>query len=972
MRSPTGFTRLGLLAALLLAVAIMAAVPLLPLRAQQERYDSLRAEAEKRFQEGSFALSRDLYLEAGKLQLNEDARRWVDFRLADTLWRSQAATQTSDQSNYEAARKQLDLLVRDIQRVEDRDRVWAEVEESLADSYWLPRESRNWGAAWEHYQKALEWWAGSKDLDLARARYLAILFRVAEPPLAQGDYYYYGYYGNMIPLDLLQNGLKIAREPRDLAHLHYLVAMTLRRQGGSVNDQQRIPEEFEASLKAGKQSGWYDDALYQYGEFMASSGPVRLLANGEIRQEPDYVKALALFQRLLREFEKGETRYYDQAKAQVDQITNASVGVSVSNLFTPGTEVQYQINWRNTKRVDLSLYAVELARDTDLSGKDVGAYQWLQHVSIAGKPKTDSWTYATGDLGVHRPGARNLSLKKKLAPGAYVLVATAGAATARDLLLVTDVAVVLKSSNKQALAYVGSALDGAPVAKATVRLWQRFYDEGNWKWRAASQQTNEQGITVFPLVPSQSSTELFAASVAGDRQAFSLGNSYWGFRPPGKEWRIYAYTDRPAYRPNEKAQWKIVARRYDGAVYSTPNREDLEYEIRDPRGAEVRKGKLTLNAFGSAWGDLDLTEAMPLGQYQITFWDAGRHNTIGSATLLRLEEYKLPEFKVSVSTPEVKGRRKTYRLGEEVQVTVQADYYFGGPVANATVEAVVTQSPYYRLWHPTRAYPWYFSDIDNASRMYYGEGQIVKRETLKTDAEGKATLSFPTQQGGQQDLQFRVEARVTDASRREILGSDTVKVTRQRYFVYPRPAHNLYKPGDKVTVNLKAEDANEQPVEVEGTVKVTRDHWWEIWRNPEGREVKGDELHRLKERLPIFPPRPPKPPRRGWALVFRGYKHEDILTTRVRTRSNGEAQVTFTAAKEGYYRVAWTSRDDSLTGQDKPARPVPTPISPIIQAEASVWACSGTTTDLGYRSGGLEIVVDKDTLEAGKDASILV
>ncbi|HEY3281245.1 MAG TPA: alpha-2-macroglobulin family protein, partial [Armatimonadota bacterium] len=46
--------------------------------------------------------------------------------------------------------------------------------------------------------------------------------------------------------------------------------------------------------------------------------------------------------------------------------------------------------------------------------------------------------------------------------------------------------------------------------------------------------------------------------------------------------------------------------------------------------------------------------------------------------------------------------------------------------------------------------------------------------------------------------------------------------------------------------------------------------------------------------------------------------------------------------------------------------------SPIIQAEASVWACSGTTTDLGYRSGGLEIVVDKDTLEAGKDASILV
>ena len=69
-----------------------------------------------------------------------------------------------------------------------------------------------------------------------------------------------------------------------------------------------------------------------------------------------------------------------------------------------------------------------------------------------------------------------------------------------------------------------------------------------------------------------------------------------------------------------------------------------------------------------------------------------------------------------------------------------------------------------------------------------------------------------------------------------------MRVTRQRYYVYPRAQQNIYRPKDKVTVDIKALDANEQPVTTEGTVKVTRDYWWEIWLDPTGREVKGEEL----------------------------------------------------------------------------------------------------------------------------------
>ena len=311
------------------------------------------------------------------------------------------------------------------------------------------------------------------------------------------------------------------------------------------------------------------------------------------------------------------------------------------------------------------------------------------------------------------------------------------------------------------------------------------------------------------------------AHTSWQRLARLLSTAYAdGYVASDDAWRIYAFTDRPAYRPKETVQWKFIARRFGSGAYSTPANQIVEYQISDPSGAKVSEGKATLNAFGSAWGSLELTEQLPLGEYNIQFWDAGRSNGIGSAKLFRLEEYKLPEFKVAVKTPEQDGKKKAFRLGEKVEVDIQADYYFGGPVGNASVEVVVYQNPFYHYWHPYRDYAWYYEDIERRPYYYGGQGSVVKRETIKTDATGKATLTFDTpRENYNQDFEYRIEARVTDSSRREIVASDTVRVTRQRYYVYPRPQQNIYRPRDKVTVDFKALDANEQPVQPKARLK---------------------------------------------------------------------------------------------------------------------------------------------------------
>ncbi|MGV7220348.1 MAG: MG2 domain-containing protein [Nitrospinales bacterium] len=920
--------------------------------ATSNQYSKLKSEAEKFFSEASFSRAHEIYKEADKLELNSKDARWVDFRVADTLWRSQAGSRTSDTSKFDKARQDLEVLIRDIKRVEDRDIIWAEVKESLGDFWWTRNNSKNWGSGWSHYQMALDWWAGQKNIDFARDRYLSIVWRIASPPWRQ-PYYYYGYHGNMVPQQVLENVLKIAVKEEDKLNAHYLMAMTLRNNGG-WNQQARAEEEFQAAMKAGKSSEWYDDALFNYAEWIANRGQVIIQEDGRQTRKQNYPKALELYRKILKIYSKGETRYYKQAKNRIENITRPVLGLNVSNTFLPGSQIQAHLNWRNIDSASLSLYPVDLTRDVRFTGKQ-NVNSWIKQLNPLLKEKLHSWTEKLDSVEPYKPGSKSLHIKSKVQPGAYVLVATGGGKESRQLILVTDTAIVLKSAKDKALVYFSSVYDGSPVPNARVKLYEKYYDGGKWNWKSTVTNTNKDGLALFKLKKVANNSNLFASAIADDRQAFSTGyNRNYGNR--SQPWKVYVFTDRPAYRPNETAEWKVIARTYDGSVYGLPSNETIEYQINDPRGTKLKEGKLKLNEFGSAWDSVKLGETIPLGAYQITFWNKGRKKHIGNASLFRLEEYKLPEFKVSVKTPEENEKKKTFRLGDTVQVDIEAEYFFGAPVANANVEVVVHQKPFYHYWRPSPEFPWYYEDLHRRPNNYYGNGQQIKREVIKTDASGKARLTFDSNRSGQ-DLEYRIEARVTDASRREVRTSGSVRVTQKGYFAYINAEHNLYRPQNKAKINIKTMDANEQPVEVQGKVKVTRDYWFEIWLDPNGKEVKGDQLQILKAKGSIFPPPLPFPGNSGWKLKFRGYQHDEILTQTVKTNSKGEAEFTFVPAQEGYYRIAWTSKDEGRQP---------------ITAETTIWSANPETSNLGYHHGGVEIILDKDTFRAGEKAPVML
>ncbi len=912
-------------------------------------YPKLRSQAERLIAEKSFSEAHELYERLAKADLPAPEKRWVAFRLADTLWRSQDIPNGGDPSKLDQARRDLQALIQNAPRPEDRDRVWAEVQESLGDFSWLRTRLRS-SSGWSNYQQALDWWAGAADIELARERYLAMVRKAALPPWRETSFYY-GHYGTL-PLPIAQSFLKIAKTDADKILGHYLIAMTLYRSGGDYESRARIPEEFDAALKGGKANDWYDDALWQYGQFLETQGRLAQQENGGWRQEPDHPAALAVYRRILSEFKKGETRFYDQARERIADITGPTLSLSAAGLFLPDTAPQISLSWRNVKAIDLVLYQVDFLRDLKMGKRPKGEGgeddldDPVHRIDLAQATRVKAWSKETGDAGKHLPGSQMLRWPDKLPAGAYVLEATAEGVRAkrRDLLLVTDTVVTVKAMGTQVVAWFTSALSGAPIAGASALLWHSWYEDGNTRWASQTGTANADGIASFQI-PHKDASSFVAAAALGARQALAQGAIG---QPPSssKTWRIYAFTDRPAYRPKEKAELKFVARAYDGSVYSTPKGEKLFWEITDPRGAKAFEGAGELDAFGTLSGAVELEEKHPLGEYRVSFRNAS--TSVGQAALFRLEEYKLPEFTVKVALPKEGGRPRIYRVGDTVEAEVQVDYYFGGAVANADVEVLVHQSPYLSYWRPPRNYPWYYDDLFANPYGGYRYDSIVKREVLKTDASGAARVSFETPRGAGQDFEYRVEARVTDSSRREVVSAEAVRVARQRFYVHATPRHSLFRPKEKVVVDFKALDANDNPVQAEGKLLVTREWWTEIWLDPGGKEMTGAELARARQKGPLAP---------GFRLKHRGYHHEEVEKRAVKTDEKGEIEASFAFDREGYYLVHWVTDEKGRNA---------------ITADAAVWVASDATTELGYFRGGLQIVVDKDTFQVGQEAPVML
>jgi uncharacterized protein YfaS (alpha-2-macroglobulin family) len=928
-------------------------------------------EGERLFEEGSYQLALDVYRSIslkGEDSESPEIGFWIQFRRLDCEWRSLAGSRQTDATVLNKIRLGFDRLFAEFESFDpntDFVKMQAVMRESAGDFWWTLQYFRDWRKAWGHYEKALNLWASSQDVDDARKRYLGIVWKVSYS--SRGSHLYStAFHGNSLPVSVLENAVKIAQSPQDISHSNYLLAYLLQnRLNQSPHIYERVIRAFKEATSGDTKHEWLDDALAQYGNWLAMQGKPVKEKNGNWSFRPDFPAAVKVWRRLIKLYDREESRHYRQVESRLKDTTNIQLHLMVGHAFVPGSKIRLNARWRNIDQFELKLFKMDLVSNLHLDEGGHHPSQWIKTLKTRELSAIYSKSFETGDTGAHEQGSQEIVLDESPKDGAYLAVGYVdGEEQSRELILISRLTVMARASSNRMIVWVCDSVDGQPLPGAEVKLWRRVRSGREWKWRTFERKANDQGLVVFENLGDFSSMEWLATARHKGQQNLSF------FSNPRRNahiqpWKIYAFSDRPAYRPEDLIRWKVIIRNQSNKGYSTPDFKEVKVKILDPKGTVVMEEDLELNTFGTAAGQWQPASDSPLGMYYIECADAD-DKRIGKAQLFRLEEYKRPEMKLSLNLPpQVGDIAQTPRPGDKVVLEAHASYYFGGDVVGADAEVRVYRKPFHFHFPHSPPFPW-LSDVNqrrNISRRS-SLGSLEHEFKLKTDADGKLLIEFDSAHDLSNDMSYRVEVRVTDSSRREMIAEREVRVSRQGHFASIKADHQLVRSGEKLTFDLHVLDVNEQPVQLEGQVKVLQKIWNEVWWTPEGVEIQGAPLLEIIQRHAVFPPPPSRPDQRPWRLKKRGYDDKVVLEKTLRTDEEGRAQMTFTPEKQGYYSVIWISHDDREGSLKGPGNEV--------RAEKAFWVSDLNARGLGYHSNGVEIIVDKDTFQSGQTTPVML
>jgi uncharacterized protein YfaS (alpha-2-macroglobulin family) len=389
----------------------------------------------------------------------------------------------------------------------------------------------------------------------------------------------------------------------------------------------------------------------------------------------------------------------------------------------------------------------------------------------------------------------------KLSAGLYLIEATDGRYKAYTLLVVTDMALVTRTSSGSVLAYTVDRVSGKPIASATI-------DSGFGTKRIATATTASDGTAQLAIPADNSSPDNFwVVASSGNQIAISTPGSWSLTTTTGGKYSGYAFTERPVYRPTHTVHWKAILREHAGNALVVPKPGNIHVTISDENQKSVFDQQMPISAEGSVSGDFTLPKDASLGYYTVQVGD-GSEDSVNCG--FHVEDYRKPDYRVQVTA----GQKRVLQ-GSMMSVTIDSQYFFGEPVANAKVKYRIYHQPHY-WWGEDEDSSDQDSSPDDASDQSGYAGDEAAELTGKLDAKGLLVIQVPTQIDGKgqvhTDQDYVVEAGVTDSANREITGRGRFLATYGTFRVNVEPASYAVRAGDTAKIKVTAIDYDDKPV----------------------------------------------------------------------------------------------------------------------------------------------------------------
>jgi alpha-2-macroglobulin len=418
-----------------------------------------------------------------------------------------------------------------------------------------------------------------------------------------------------------------------------------------------------------------------------------------------------------------------------------------------------------------------------------------------------------------------------LGSGIYLIEATDGTYKAYTIAIVTSIAIVERTLHEQAELYVADRKTGAPIDKADVVMWAAGKQQ-------ASGVTSAEGMATLEMkwrgaVQGAEPENLWIMARHGVDAAVVTPWGYSFGQQSQRDARAYIYTDRPVYRPGHRVHIKAVVRIKKGDALELPQGWTPTLEVTDSNNKTIFSKDISLSAHGTLSADIELSSDAALGYYSVRLNDQGAEGN-GS---FYVEEYKKPEYQVTV-----KSTVPHLLQGSAVQTTIEAKYFFGEPVAGAKVKYVVHTSTHYWWGEEDEGGDADSPDAESEGGEMdntWGETEQQEHDGV-LDANGRLVVSVPTVVDNKhQDVDYRIEARVTDAANREVSGHTSVLATYGSFRVSVEPTSYVQQAGQPVRVKVTAQDYENKPVQTRVHVGAALIKWDSVMHQRSSSNVAG-------------------------------------------------------------------------------------------------------------------------------------
>ncbi len=435
--------------------------------------------------------------------------------------------------------------------------------------------------------------------------------------------------------------------------------------------------------------------------------------------------------------------------------------------------------------------------------------------------------------------------------GAYLLTAQMpDGNTSHIIVWLADTVIAKKPLDQKSFYFVADAVTGAPIPKANVEFfgWRQEYRQGRqseltFQQFAEFTDSNGQLITDEKTQPANYQWVLIARTREG-RLAYLGFTGVWYERRYDAEYnatKVYTITDRPVYRPEQSVHYKFWVRhaKYDQEDTSDFAGKSFAVEIYNPKNERIEQKQVTADPYGGLDGEWKLPAEAPLGVYRLMVKDlsGSRQRNLGGGSF-RVEEYKKPEFEVTVDAPS-----EPVMLGEKITATIKAKYYFGSPVTKAKVKYKVQRSEYTERWYPIGPWDWLYGSgywwFAYDYHWYPGwddwgwrrpvpiwwprshtPPELVADQEVEIGPDGTVKVEIDTSVARaihpDQDHRYTISAEVVDQSRRTIVGTGSVLVARKPFQVTTWVNCGYYRTGDVLEAHATARTLDGKPVHGDG------------------------------------------------------------------------------------------------------------------------------------------------------------